>query len=100
MRVITFTPDLVTALPVGRYVISCHPLLPRFVSPRKPNPADVNRRDLAIFELVPIHVTLLQLCERVADAELRVDPSDGNQYSRQDFIDAYGGTAEWDAAAR
>ncbi len=31
--------------------------------------------------------------------ELRVDPADGNQYSLQDFIDAYGGTAEWDAAA-
>lgn len=31
--------------------------------------------------------------------ELRVDPADGNRYSLQDFIDAYGGTAEWDAAA-
>ncbi len=31
--------------------------------------------------------------------ELRVDPADGNHYSVQDFIDAYGGTAEWDAAA-
>ncbi len=29
--------------------------------------------------------------------ERRVDPADGNAYTRQDFIDAYGGTAEWDA---
>jgi hypothetical protein len=29
-----------------------------------------------------------------------VDPEDGNVYTRGEFIDAYGGTAEWDAAAR
>jgi len=32
--------------------------------------------------------------------ERRVDPADGNVYTRGEFIDAYGGTAEWDAAAR
>ena len=29
----------------------------------------------------------------------RVDPSDGNAYTREEFIEAYGGTDEWDAAA-
>ena len=29
--------------------------------------------------------------------ERRIDPSDGNAYTQQDFIDAYGGTAQWDA---
>jgi hypothetical protein len=29
--------------------------------------------------------------------ERRVDPADGNVYTRQEFIDAYGGTIEWDA---
>lgn len=28
----------------------------------------------------------------------RVDPEDGVAYTRAEFIDAYGGTAEWDAA--
>ena len=31
--------------------------------------------------------------------EKRVDPSDGNAYTREEFIEAYGGTDEWDAAA-
>eukprot|EP01059_Diplonema_ambulator_P031685 TRINITY_DN589_c0_g1_i1.p1 TRINITY_DN589_c0_g1~~TRINITY_DN589_c0_g1_i1.p1 ORF type:complete len:1300 (+),score=277.94 TRINITY_DN589_c0_g1_i1:577-3900(+) len=30
--------------------------------------------------------------------EMRVDPADNLPYTKQDFIDAYGGTAEWDAA--
>lgn len=29
--------------------------------------------------------------------ELRVDPADGQAYSRGDFVSQYGGTAEWDA---
>ena len=33
------------------------------------------------------------------EEEYRVDPSDGYEYTKQDFIDAYGGTVEWDAAA-
>eukprot|EP01044_Picomonas_judraskeda_P050923 COSAG03_NODE_30689_length_157_cov_15.551724_1_plen_37_part_10 len=28
----------------------------------------------------------------------RIDPSDGNAYTREEFIDNYGGTAEWDRA--
>ena len=31
--------------------------------------------------------------------ETRVDPADGYAYTKQDFIDQYGGTAEWDALA-
>lgn len=31
-------------------------------------------------------------------AEARIDQSDGNAYTEEDFIAAYGGTAEWDAA--
>ena len=31
--------------------------------------------------------------------ELRVDPADGRRYSRRSFIDEYGGTEQWDAAA-
>eukprot|EP01052_Picozoa_sp_SAG31_P006021 SAG31_NODE_273_length_18667_cov_3.603619_6_plen_346_part_00 len=31
--------------------------------------------------------------------EMRCDPTDGNWYSRSEFLDAYGGPAEWDAAA-
>jgi hypothetical protein len=30
--------------------------------------------------------------------ERRVDSEDGQAYTRAEFIDAYGGTAEWDAA--
>ena len=30
--------------------------------------------------------------------ELRIDPADGNAYSRAEFIDEYGGTKEWDLA--
>eukprot|EP01062_Namystynia_karyoxenos_P040305 TRINITY_DN29405_c2_g1_i1.p1 TRINITY_DN29405_c2_g1~~TRINITY_DN29405_c2_g1_i1.p1 ORF type:complete len:905 (+),score=214.78 TRINITY_DN29405_c2_g1_i1:88-2715(+) len=32
-------------------------------------------------------------------AELRVDPSDGSAYSRAEFVEYYGRTAEWDCAA-
>ena len=36
-----------------------------------------------------------------ADAEeRRLDPADGNAYTRQEFEDAYGGTTEWDAAEK
>jgi hypothetical protein len=31
--------------------------------------------------------------------ELRIDPVDGQEYSQSDFIEEYGGTTEWDAAA-
>ena len=31
--------------------------------------------------------------------ETRIDPADGNSYTKQDFIDAYNGTDEWEAAA-
>ena len=31
--------------------------------------------------------------------ELRVDPADGNEYSRASFVQQYGGTEEWEAAA-
>ena len=31
-------------------------------------------------------------------AETRVDPADGNAYTREDFVAQYGGTVEWDAA--
>ena len=31
--------------------------------------------------------------------ERRVDPSDGNAYTRAEFVTEYGGTAQWDAAA-
>ena len=30
--------------------------------------------------------------------ELRIDPSDGQAYTKRSFLDEYGGTAEWDAA--
>ena len=33
------------------------------------------------------------------EEEYRVDPEDGCEYTKEDFIDAYGGTAEWEAAA-
>ena len=33
------------------------------------------------------------------EQELRVDPADGNEYSRASFVQQYGGTAEWEAAA-
>jgi hypothetical protein len=29
-----------------------------------------------------------------------VDPEDGNTYTRAEFVEAYGGAAEWDAASR
>jgi hypothetical protein len=31
-----------------------------------------------------------------ADAELRVDTADGNAYPLESFVEAYGGTEEWD----
>ena len=34
----------------------------------------------------------------VSEEEKRVDPNDGNAYTKRDFVDVYGGTAEWDAA--
>jgi hypothetical protein len=33
-----------------------------------------------------------------AAAELRVDPSDGGCYTREQFLACYGGLAEWEAA--
>ena len=33
-----------------------------------------------------------------AEPELRVDPADGGVYSRDEFLEHYGGTDEWDAA--
>jgi len=30
--------------------------------------------------------------------ERRVDPTDGNAYTQREFVEVYGGTAEWDAA--
>ena len=37
---------------------------------------------------------------RTADEEeeKRVDPSDGNAYTKREFVEVYGGTVEWDAA--
>ena len=32
--------------------------------------------------------------------ELRVDPADGEAYSKQSFVAVYGGTAEWEFAKR
>eukprot|EP01043_Picozoa_sp_COSAG02_P077950 COSAG02_NODE_17317_length_1012_cov_2.899233_2_plen_135_part_01 len=37
------------------------------------------------------------LAEAAAGAR-RIDPEDGNAYTREEFIEAYGGTAEWDRA--
>ena len=34
-----------------------------------------------------------------AEPEKRIDPSDGAADTQAEFIDAYGGTDEWDAAA-
>ena len=34
------------------------------------------------------------------DEELRVDSTDGQEYSRDEFIQEYGGTIEWEAAER
>ena len=34
-----------------------------------------------------------------AQGEKRIDPADGNAYTRQDFIDCYGGTVQWGAAS-
>ena len=39
----------------------------------------------------------LQEQEQQQVEERRIDPADGNAYTLQDFIDAYGGTAQWDA---
>ena len=33
-----------------------------------------------------------------AEEEQRIDSVDGNAYTKADFVDAYRGTAEWDAA--
>ena len=33
-----------------------------------------------------------------SDLETRVDPSDGNSYTEQEFVEVYGGSWEWDAA--
>ena len=32
------------------------------------------------------------------EEEKRVDPSDGNAYTKREFVEVYGGTVEWDAA--
>ena len=34
----------------------------------------------------------------VIQEEKRVDPSDGNPYTKREFVEVYGGTVEWDAA--
>lgn len=36
----------------------------------------------------------------MASLERRIDPSDGGAYTRAEFIQFYGGTAQWDAALR
>ena len=36
---------------------------------------------------------------RLRHPERRVDPADGNAYTRQEFVDAYAGTVEWVSAA-
>lgn len=50
----------------------------------------------------PVRSAVLRLRFSPADAaddETRVDPADGNAYTFAEFVDAYGGTSEWDAAA-
>ena len=34
------------------------------------------------------------------EEELRIDPADGEAYTREDFVEQYGGTDEWDMAER
>ena len=36
--------------------------------------------------------------EPTSTGERRVDPTDGNAYTQREFVEVYGGTAEWDAA--
>ena len=36
--------------------------------------------------------------EPTSAGERRVDPTDGNAYTQREFVEVYGGTAEWDAA--
>ena len=36
--------------------------------------------------------------EPASAGERRVDPTDGNAYTQREFVEVYGGTAEWDAA--
>ena len=36
--------------------------------------------------------------EEDEEAELRIDPSDGQPYSQQSFLEVYGGLDEWKAA--
>jgi hypothetical protein len=38
------------------------------------------------------------LAAAAAAGARRIDPEDGNAYTREEFIEAYGGTAEWDRA--
>ena len=41
---------------------------------------------------------LVGVQEKSEEEEKRVDPTDGKAYTKRDFVDVYGGTAEWDAA--
>ena len=42
--------------------------------------------------------SFLPWCAGRYQEEYRVDPEDGLAYSKEDFIEAYGGTDEWDRA--
>lgn len=53
----------------------------------------------AVASATPV-VAYRRLCDGCDDCVgCRVDPADGNQYTREEFVAQYGGTIEWDAAA-
>jgi hypothetical protein len=94
-----FKPGKKTIFPIGQIqdkVISIKDCLNKELESNKPKPqpsplSDVSSPDLS-YEPEPEPVPMKR------KEELRKDPHDGKMYTRQEFIENYGDTEEWDAA--
>lgn len=70
--------------------------------PKSPAPPAAGARPSLYGELFgPGHAPApapLGSSEHVVEVELREDPQDGELYTKEEFVDQYGGTVEWDQA--
>lgn len=93
-------PLLATFAPVTRSV-----LIEAVAARRYHEAHEVRKAALACLQMLlpPLNLftappSLLVYMAGTATEERRVDPSDGGAYTKSEFIEEYGGTAQWDAA--
>lgn len=71
--------------------------------PKPPKPAREEKQPAEEFPTLGPAITPKQpidapLAQQQSPEELRIDPADGNAYTKADFVAEYGGTGEWESA--